>query len=490
MRVGSGGAESIRAGAVAGVLALLFALSGCSADQPEQGPAAVADAIEVDALATHLDNLQRAADDHDGNRAAGTPGYDASVDYVAGALRDRGFDVQTPEFDFGTYGVKAQGLTVGGRATDARVVEYSPATPAGGVTAPVLALPDGDGPGCEAADYDGRPATGAIVVVSRGVCPFVDKARIAADAGALAVVVANNEDGPAPAATLGTPDAGSIPIMVVDKNTGMDVAAATTPVTVLVDAESRRITTRNVVAQTRTGATDNVVMAGAHLDSVPEGPGINDNGTGTAAVLETALQLGPEPDVSNAVRFAFWGAEEEGLLGSAAYVRSLEPAQRLDIALYLNFDMLGSPNAGHFVYDGDDSEKSGEPGGPEGSAGIERTLSSSLLSRGVEPRPDDLDGRSDYGAFLAHGIPVGGTDTGAEGAKTEAEAQLWGGTAGQAYDPNYHTAGDTAANVDRDALAAHAAAVAFTIASYADSTEGPNGVPARADRERIRGGSA
>ncbi|WP_068278636.1 M28 family peptidase [Aldersonia kunmingensis] len=479
--------------ALAGLTALVLVLCGCGGEEPSRPPQPLRDlasAIDADALVAHLDHLQRAADEHGGNRSAGTPGYDASADYVAGALRDRGFDVDTPEFTFDTYDVVAHRLTVDERELGSDVAEYSPATPPGGITAPLLALPDEDGPGCEPEDYDGKSARGSIVLIPRGVCPFADKARIAADQGALAVIVANVEDGPIPGATLGEASDGTIPILVVDNNTGADVAGTTGPVTVLVDASSRAITTRNVIAQTRTGATDNVVLVGAHLDSVREGPGINDNGSGTAAVLETALQLGDSPQVTNAVRFAFWGAEEEGLLGSYEYLDALKPEQRLDIALYLNFDMLGSPNAGHFVYDGDDSEHAGEPAGPEGSAAIERTLTEYLQSRGFDPRATDLDGRSDYSGFLNHGIPVGGTDTGAEENKTEPEVQLWGGTAGQPYDPNYHGPGDTAANVNRDVLTIEAAAVAEAVAHYAAAIDGPNGVPARADRERLRGDQA
>ncbi|WP_141124862.1 M20/M25/M40 family metallo-hydrolase, partial [Prescottella equi] len=126
----------------------------------------------------------------------------------------------------------------------------------------------------------------------------------------------------------------------------------------------------------------NVVMAGAHLDSVPDGPGINDDGSGVASLLETARQLGAKPDTANAVRFAFWGAEEEGLNGSTAYVDGLDDAARADIALYLNFDMVGSPNAGYFVYDGDNSDNVGEGPGPEGSAGIERTFAAIVLQLG------------------------------------------------------------------------------------------------------------
>ena len=145
-------------------------------------------------------------------------------------------------------------------------------------------------------------------------------------------------------------------------------------VTITTDVIREIRVNQNVIAQTHTGRADNVVMAGAHLDSVPAGPGINDNGSGSAALLETALKLGSSPNVKNAVRFSFWGAEEPGLLGSQAYVDSLDFEQQLDIAMYLNFDMIGSPNTGYFVYDGDDSDGEGAGPGPFGSAQIEQTF--------------------------------------------------------------------------------------------------------------------
>jgi Zn-dependent M28 family amino/carboxypeptidase len=222
-------------------------------------------------------------------------------------------------------------------------------------------------------------------------------------------------------------------------------------------------------------------MAGAHLDSVPAGPGINDDGSGVASLLETARKLGAKPNVTNAVRFAFWGAEEVGLKGSEAYVKSLDDAARADVAMYLNFDMVGSHNAGYFVYDGDDSDKVGEGPGPEGSAGIERTFGAILLQLGVTPGGTDFDGRSDYGPFIAVGIPAGGLFTGAEEKKTAAQAQQWGGESDQMFDPNYHTAQDTATNVDRAALALGAEAIGYGVGHYAQSIEGVNGVPTAGD---------
>jgi Zn-dependent M28 family amino/carboxypeptidase len=205
---------------------------------------------------------------------------------------------------------------------------------------------------------------------------------------------------------------------------------------------------------------------------VPAGPGINDNGSGTAALLETAVHLGGAPAVTNAVRFAFWGAEEEGLVGSTSYVRALSEADRNRIALYLNLDMVGSPNPGYFVYDGDNSDNVGAGPGPEGSATIERVLLDQLATTGVTGEGTDFDGRSDYGPFIAAGIPSGGLFTGAEEPKTAEQAQKWGGAAGKPDDPCYHQACDRTSNVDRTALDRNVDAVAGTIARFALSTDG------------------
>jgi Zn-dependent M28 family amino/carboxypeptidase len=188
-------------------------------------------------------------------------------------------------------------------------------------------------------------------------------------------------------------------------------------------------------------------MAGAHLDSVPAGPGINDNGSGSATLLETALQmaeLGVEP--RNAVRFAWWGAEEAGLIGSQFYVDSLSKSAAKDIELYLNFDMIGSPNYARFVYDGDGSAFGIK--GPAGSAGIEEVFEDFFASQGLASEPTAFDGRSDYDAFITAGIPAGGLFTGAEDNKTADQVPLYGGLAtfdGEvvAYDPCYHQACDS-----------------------------------------------
>ncbi|NKZ02212.1 M28 family peptidase [Actinomadura latina] len=230
----------------------------------------------------------------------------------------------------------------------------------------------------------------------------------------------------------------------------------------------------NLIADWPGGDTGDTLMTGAHLDSVTAGPGINDNGSGSAAILETALAVAREnhqPD--RHLRFAWWGAEELGLVGSTYYVDNLPSSERSKITGYLNFDMVGSPNPGYFAYDGDGSSGSG---GPAGSAEIERVLRSYFSSINVPVQDTAFDGRSDYGPFINVGIPAGGLFTGAEGRKTSQQAQLWGGQAGVAFDRCYHSSCDTTSNIDDTALDRNADAIAnavWTLGGDGGSQEPP-----------------
>jgi aminopeptidase S len=225
-----------------------------------------------------------------------------------------------------------------------------------------------------------------------------------------------------------------------------------------------RRTTSNVLAETRTGAASRVVMAGAHLDSVRNGPGINDNGSGVAALLEIAEGLAASPSQSTRVRFAFWGAEEPGFIGSRRYVRSLSRVERRAIVGYLNFDMLGSRNPVPEVYDG----RSVAGPGRRASIRIERVLRRQFQRTGrlLDELPSE-EGGSDHLPFEAAGVPIGGLDTGDEDVKSRRQAQRHGGRAGAPPDPCYHRACDTLKNVDHDVLtdmaqAAGAAIVALS----------------------------
>ncbi|MFC9285510.1 M28 family metallopeptidase [Streptomyces sp. NPDC057052] len=207
----------------------------------------------------------------------------------------------------------------------------------------------------------------------------------------------------------------------------------------------------NLIADWPGGDTNQVVMAGAHLDSVTSGAGINDNGTGSSAVLEAALTVartGYQP--TKHLRFAWWGAEELGLVGSKYYVNSLSSTNRARISGYLNFDMIGSPNPGYFVYDDDPA--------------IEKTFKDYFAGIGVATEIEtEGDGRSDHAPFKSAGVPVGGLFTGASRTKTAAQVTKWGGTAGQAFDRCYHSSCDTTANVNDTALNRNADALAYAV---------------------------
>jgi Zn-dependent M28 family amino/carboxypeptidase len=484
--------------AVLALVALTALSAGCFHRTPDsqQGtgnPAAAEfasalhDKVTTDAMMAHLSKLQDIANANNGTRAVGTPGYQASVDYVVNTLRNSGFDVQTPEFSARVFHADKPEVTVGGRPVEARPLDYSLGTPPDGVSGPLVAVPTGDSPGCKASDFDGLGMQGAVVLVDRGTCPFAQKEDAAAQRGAVAMIVADNVDEQQMGGTLGANTDVKIPVVGVTKSIGVQLRVQPGRTTIKLNARSQSFKARNVVAQTKTGSPTDVVMAGAHLDSVPEGPGINDNGSGVAAVLETAVQLGNSPKVNNAVRFGFWGAEELGLIGSRNYVESLNLDALKDIALYLNFDMLASPNPGYFTYDGDQSlplDARGQPVVPEGSAGIERTLVAYLKSFGKTAQDTSFDGRSDYDGFALAGIPAGGLFSGAEGKKSDEQAKLWGGTANEPFDPNYHQKTDTLDHIDRTSLGINGGGVAYAVALYAQDLSGRNGIPIMADRTR------
>ncbi|MET7451174.1 M28 family metallopeptidase [Streptomyces sp. NPDC005574] len=228
----------------------------------------------------------------------------------------------------------------------------------------------------------------------------------------------------------------------------LDAAGFTTTVQQFT-ASSR--TGYNLIADWPGGDTNQVVMSGSHLDSVTAGPGINDNGSGSAAVLETALAVSRTAyHPTKHLRFAWWGAEELGMVGSRSYVNGLSTANRAKISDYLNFDMIGSPNPGYFVYDDDPA--------------IEKTFKDYFTGLGIATEPEtEGDGRSDHAPFKNAGIAVGGLFSGADYIKTAAQATKWGGTAGKAFDACYHRSCDTASNINDTALDRHGDAIAHAV---------------------------
>ncbi|MGH2477404.1 MAG: M28 family peptidase, partial [Candidatus Limnocylindrales bacterium] len=332
--------------------------------------------VSLEGVREHQAAFQAIADANDdpsypGSRAAGTEGYAESVDYVVGLLEDAGYEVTLDEFEFTfVFPSVLQQLTP--TPTDYETGTFT-GSGSGDVSAAITAVdinvapPQASTSGCDGAfaeatvgapivedpggpdDFAGFPA-GNIALIQRGACSFALKAVNAEAAGASAVVIFNQGNDPTRVDLIvgtaalppgSTAAAISVPVVGASFDDGVALSQALTARVAVPEAEIR--TDVNVIAELPGKNDDNVVMAGAHLDSVGEGPGINDNGSGSAAILETALNIAKlEPE--NTLRFAWWGAEESGLIGSHAYVDGLSQAERDRIALYLNYDMVGSPN--------------------------------------------------------------------------------------------------------------------------------------------------
>ena len=444
----------------------------------------------------HLSALAAIAAEHDGSRHAGSSGYDASAAYVVERLEEAGYEVVRDAFSFERFEELSPAVleVVDGNAytvdADFSTMTYSgkgdvtASIEAVDVTIPPDAQSNSSTSGCEASDFADFTA-GSIALIQRGTCTFADKARNAESAGAVGVVLFNEgQEGRQDvfASTLDPSSPATIPVVSSSYAIG-EVLAAELPVTHLrVDAEITETVTENILAQT-TGRDDRILVIGAHLDSVSAGAGINDNGSGSAAILELAEELARvEHAPLNQIRFAFWGAEELGLLGSTSYVSRLSEVERSTILANLNFDMIASPNYGRFIYDGD-----GDPtgiAGPEGSAQIEALFVEHFERAGLASAPTGFSGRSDYGPFIAVGIPAGGLFTGAEARKSSQEASLFGGEADVAFDACYHQGCDGLENINLTGLSEMSEA-AFAVALALADDEAPLGQASSAARPPV-----
>jgi len=487
----------------ASLLALLLALAAAApavAAAPGDG-SRLPKWVKLENVRKHQKALDDIGAANGGTRQVGTPGYEISAKYVEKQItRDKElseyYTVRRDPFDYNFYEQRGpstlaqtqpdQVTYTEGATADYQTLTYSGS---GDVTATAQAVDTtvADS-GCEAADFAGFTA-GRIALVKRGTCTFQVKAANAQAAGAVAVVIFNDgadptRTGPV-AGTLGRPF--TIPVLGPSFALGSQLvtlaAAGTLQLHVVTNTLNEPRSSFNVLVESKAGAADNVVVVGAHLDSVPAGPGINDNGSGTATILEIAKQLPRLGNkVKNKVRFAFWGAEELGLLGSTAYVTELAGNGELaNVALNLNFDMLGSPNFVRFVYDGDNSAfpPPASTPGPPGSGAIEKAFVDYFGGRGLQTDPTAFNGRSDYGPFIAQGVPAGGLFSGAEGVKTDEQAAVYGGSAGQAYDPCYHQACDTFSNNSDPGLDQLVDGAASVVEQYAYSTVTVNGAASR-----------
>ncbi|MGH2635101.1 MAG: M20/M25/M40 family metallo-hydrolase [Actinomycetota bacterium] len=458
-----------RAGTLGVVLVVLAA--ACSGAEPGRGGPSVAplepyvpansgpvDEVTVDGIVAHLRALQAIADANGGTRVAGSTGYDASARYVADVLRATGYEVtlpstEVPVFEQDATSVLVQIEPVRRRWVDGRDFRAMLFSASGAVRATVSHV---DG-GCTAADYAGFPSGDVALIQSTPECFRRLQVVNAQQAGAVAVIGRSTAERGFPLRpTLVDPGAIAVPVLSVTAQAGR----------ALVDGSVVRIRTRvstsfddvrSVVAELPDVEGDHVLMLGGHLDSVMDGPGLNDNGSGTALLLETArwaAGLDPAP----ALRFAFWAGEEAGLYGSWAYAHALGTEERERIDAYLNLDMVGSPNFVTFVYEA-------SAGDPEMSRRVADRFEEALEELGAASEPLDLHGASDHAAFDDVGIATGGLYTGSQELKTPEQAEAYGGTAGEKLDPCYHQPCDTIDNVSEAALRLHASALVDVLIS-------------------------
>ena len=439
------------------------------------------DAVSIDDILADLRELQSIAEANGGNRSAGSAGYEASATFVADQLRAAGYEVELQPVDIPFFSQDAPSvLLVGGEAAgfeDLRDYKAMLFSASGNVTARIFALgfdPTAGpgfrgGLGCSPGDFADVPP-GVIVLVQPAGCRRRDVVVNAQQAGAVAVITAY-ADWARDAVlrpTLIDPGQIAVPVLGTTRDVGLALAAAATTgvdVTIQVTTTVDRRTANNVIAETPGGEPRQVVMLGAHLDSVVDGPGINDNGSGTMAVLEIARELaaiasaGGDGVPARKVRVAFWTAEEIGLVGATAYLAQLGFTP--GIAAYLNFDMVGSPNGVRLVYDGASTSK------PAESGTISTLFGQAFDAEGIPWQTTSIGASSDHFPFDQAGIPIGGLFSGANEIKSGTQASLFGGTAEAPTDPCYHLACDSPDNIDAELLRQMARAAAWVTGSLA-----------------------
>jgi len=455
-------------------LAFLAGPSAAIAADPDTS--VLRQAVTPDNVFKHQGDLEAIADANGGTRDTRTSGYQASVDYVTSQLRSYGYKPEIVQFNLPAWvenrtpvlartDVEPDESYRAGTAADDDspnvdfiTFELSPSgtltnVPVVPTNDIVIPSPGGTTSGCEASDFPSA-VQGAVALIQRGTCAFVDKLSNAQAAGAAGVILFNEGDTAARQNALfrsGPADL-SIPSVLSSFAVGDELyqaykAGQNPTVNLSVDAQVNDRFFPQVLAETKGGDSNRVVVAGAHLDSVAAGPGINDDGSGTSAQLEIAKQIADKGLVpEQKIRFMWFGGEEEGLIGSNYYADNLTSAAASKIMVMIDTDMISSPNFARLVYDGDGSV-AGNPAGPPGSGEVERVFTDWWSSQGFASEQIPFDGRSDYVGFTDRGIPAGGVFAGAEDIKTKAQVNLYGGVAGEQLDPCYHLSCDRLSSI-------------------------------------------
>ncbi|ATL69137.1 M28 family peptidase [Nocardia terpenica] len=440
-------------GALAAAAALTITPLPATAAPTEGLADALAQAVTGPDTYRHLQVLQAIADANGGVRAVHTPGLAATEDYLETTLATAGYHPIVQDVPYTRFAVVAEDTRIVDGNTPLRtmVMDESPAL--SDVTAPAV---PGPATGCQIGDYNGLNAAGAVVVLAAASCGVTQQVTAAAQAGARAVLLNSV-----------TPDADTvqrlhwfgsapppIPLASISRNQAESlIGPHPQPVALRMNwqGHDEHGTTHTLIAETRGGSADHVAIVGAHLDSAADGPGINDDGSAIAATLQTAIQLAPYQDgVSNRVRFIWWGAAELADAGAEHYVAQLSPTDRQSIQAYLDATTIASPNFVRYVMSG--------PGVL--SQPFDDYLTAQRLP--FEHAGTDVVA-SDYEPFAAAGITVGGIFAGSLGVKTDAQATVYGGTAGQSYDPCDRQPCDRIDRIDTTALDQNARALAYAV---------------------------
>ena len=456
----------------------------------------LAEQIDVNRIFAHLESFQRIADDNSGHRCAGSSGHNASVGYIRDVLGGTNFILNEQQFGcryFEEITVPVVEMTAPTPETYEWWDEFRTATfsGSGDVTAEIVfidpVMPPGtendtSTSGCETGDFTGVDLAGKIAVIQRGTCSHQVKAKNAEDNGAAAVLIFNEGTSGrtnvySTRLTLG--ENVDIPVVIVSYEVGAELynlvnSGQAVTVHVNVNARDEWTTTANMIAETPGGNANRIIVVGAHLDSVREGPGINDNGSGCATLLELARLMDEQGyDPVNKIVFAWWGAEEQGLLGSYFYINDLyenHPAQYQSVGMYLNLDMTASPNYIRGVCDSDGSDIPPDIGYiPPGASELEATIVNYFNSRSLPVSYISLTSASDQYCFAMYGVPSSFLYAGASGLKNQEQQDLFGGTVGQPYDSYYHTPLDNIANINTSIMQEMAQATAYVIQYYGDN---------------------
>jgi len=434
-------------------------------------------------ILTHLQAFQNIALNFSNSRSP-IYGYNASAAYVMNLLNSGGYKVSQQYFDvYDSVELQPSQLTsTSSSSGNATFTKYTNGKDfqsfmfqgSGNVTGKLFKIPS---LGCQSADFQDFPSNGqTIALLERGNCTFRQKVLLAVQAGAIACLVYNNEPSLVAGTLGGVEPFVNIPVLGILPSLSSELLAASS-INVFSLTQMYHTVTFNVIADSPTGNDHSIIVVGAHLDSVSKGPGINDNGSGSGMILEMALQLvgagsdtatnlHPLPPIllESKVRFCFWAAEELGLLGSNYYVEHLPEQEKEKIVMNLNFDMIASPNFKRGVYNASSATVDSVQAP---SLKIQKIFEEFYQAQGLDYELSDFDGRSDYQAFVANGIPSGGLDSGAEGLKTPAQVKMYGGIAGLPFDPCYHLACDVIYNVNIGALESASQCSAYALSYFA-----------------------